>query len=152
MNTRLANKFDVNDILRMIDDFLHAVTLPGNTLENPDYDYYNKLYHHVIIGGGLAVVAEHENKVIGMIIGMKDQNILNPNEVNLREMIFWVDPAHQKTRAGYKLLKTYIDEAEKLRQQKLIKAYTMTNTENLANINYERFGFKKIEETYAIGL
>jgi GNAT superfamily N-acetyltransferase len=152
MNTRLANKFDVNDILRMLGTFIDTVQLPGNTLKNPDFNYFNKLYHHIIIGGGLAVVAESDNKVVGMLIGIKDQNILSPNDITLREMIFWIDPDYQKTRAGYKLLKTYISEAEKLREQDIIKVYTMTNTENLENINYERFGFRKIEETYAIGL
>jgi GNAT superfamily N-acetyltransferase len=152
MNVRLANKFDVNDILRMLANFRQHVQLPGTVLGNPDYDYFNKLYHHIIIGGGLGVVAEDNNEVVGMLLGIKDQNILNLDEVILREMIFWVEPNYQKTRAGYKMLKYYIDEAEKLRDQNIIKVYTMTNTENLAHINYERFGFKKIEETYAIGI
>lgn len=152
MNTRLANKFDVDDILRMLEQFIHCVDLPANILDNPDYEYLNKLYHHIILGAGLAVVAEDKNNVVGMLLGIKDQHILNPEVVILRELIFWIDPDYQKTKLGYKLLKNYIAEAEKLRNDTVISAYTMTNTENLVNIRYERFGFTKIEETYAVGV
>jgi GNAT superfamily N-acetyltransferase len=152
MNTRLANKFDVEDILSMLARFIKTVNLPANILENPDYDYFNKLYHHIILGAGLAVVAEDNDRVVGMLLGIKDQHILNPNMIILRELIFWVDPEYQKTKLGYKLLKNYITEAEILRTNNIISSYTMTNTENLVNIRYEKFGFKKIEETYAVGV
>ena len=103
MNIRNANKFDLPHILDMLRGFRNATPI-DMMRECDNEEYINKLYHHVILGGGIALIAENE-KPFGMIIGVKDHNIWDPEIKVLRELVYWVEPEYRGTSAGYRLLK-----------------------------------------------
>jgi N-acetylglutamate synthase-like GNAT family acetyltransferase len=153
MKIRLANKFDLPRMLEMIQHFSEQGNMPKQ-LSNDELDllYINKLFHHLILGAGIVLVAEKNNEVVGLIMGIKNSNIWYPSQIVLSELIFWIEPEHRKGRIGYNLLKEYNKLAEEMRQQNKITMYTMTKTIHFNQINYERFGYNKIEETWAIGV
>ena len=152
MNIRPGTKFDINDILHMVKEFVMESNLNDSIKQNLDTNYVNKLYHHLILGGGLILVIEHENKLIGMIAGIKSPNIWNEHDYRLREILFYIEPEHRKGRIAYKLLTAYNKNAQELLDAKKISNYTMTKNEFTDQIDYSRFGYNKIEETWAIGL
>jgi len=150
MNIRNANKFDLPHILDMLRDFRNAT--PIDMMRDCDNEeYINKLYHHVILGGGIALIAENE-KPFGMIIGVKDHNIWDPEIKVLRELVYWVDPAYRGTTAGYRLLKEYNKQAQQLVDDKKIKLFTMTKMVNSPDLDFSRFGYKKTEEVWVAGI
>ena len=152
MIIRTGNKFDIDEILRMVKAFIMESQLSDNIKQSLDTNYVNKLYHHLILGGGLILVIEHEHKLIGMIAGIKSPNIWNEHDHSLREILFYIEPEHRKGRIAYKLLTEYNKSAQEMLDAKKISNYTMTKNEFTDKIDYSRFGYNKIEETWAIGL
>lgn len=152
MNVRKGNKFDMPIVLRMIVDFQNQKHTPESLKEPLDMIYLNKLYHHIILGGGLALVAEHDNKVVGMMLGLKNASLWFPNQLTLNELMIYIDPEYRSMGVGHKLVTEFNRLAEEMRQNKEIVQYTMSVTEPFGKINYERFGYKKTEEVWAVGV
>jgi len=150
MKIRSANKYDFPHVCNMLRNFRNQT--PIDMMKNCDNEgYINKLYHHIILGGGIAIVAETD-KPIGMIIGIKDNNIWDPDIKVLRELVYWVEPEHRNTTAGYRLLKEYNKQAAELVEQGKIKLFTMTKMVNSPDLDFSRFGYKKTEEVWMMGV
>jgi len=152
MNIRLANKFDIVQVIDLIKAFIHSANLNNKIKDNIDYTYVNQLYHHCILGGGLGLVAEKDGDLVGMIAGIKSPNIWYVDDIALREIMFYIQPEFRKGRVAYKLLTKYNEHAQELLDKGNINSYTMTNTEQLHKIDYSRFGYNKVEETWAVGI
>jgi ribosomal protein S18 acetylase RimI-like enzyme len=151
MNIRIANKFDLPDFLLMVKHFQESTDLPMSIRDANNWEYINKMFHHIILGGGLVLIAESD-KTVGMIVGLKNRNIWDPEQFVMQELMLWVEPEYRNTRAGYMLVKEFSKQIKQMVEEKQIMSATMTNTENLVNIDYTRFGFKKFEETWVLGV
>lgn len=151
MKIRPANKFDLNNVLDMLRSFRNATPI-DLMRECDNEEYVNKLFHHIILGGGIALIAENNNIPVGIIIGIKDQNIWDPDIKILRELVYWVEPTARGTSAGYKLLLQYNKLAKELVDEKKINMYTMTKMVNSPDLDFTRFGYKKTEEVWVAGV
>ena len=150
MKIRQANKFDLPHVIDMLKKFRNAT--PIDMMKDCDNEeHVNKMYHHVLLGGGIALIAE-DTQPIGMIVGIIDRNIWDPNIKILRELVYWVEPESRGSSAGYKLLLQYNKEAEKLVSENKIDLYTMTKMVNSPDLDFARFGYKKTEEIWVGGL
>ena len=96
-------------------------------------------------------MAERDGKLIGTIIGIITPNIWDPTTLVLNELAYWVEPEYRNGMTGYKLLKTYNDEAKRLHNNGIIKLYTMSKMTNSPDLDYGRFGYTKTEETWVAG-
>ena len=150
MKVRLANKFDLPVVLDMLRNFRNHTPI-DMMRECNNEEYINKLFHHVILGGGVALIAEDKD-VAGMIIGVKDQNVWDPEIKVLRELVYWVEPEYRGTTAGYKLLLKYNKLAQELVDAQKINMYTMTKMVNSPDLDFTRFGYKKTEEVWVAGV
>jgi hypothetical protein len=150
MKVRLANKFDLPIVIDMLRNFRNHTPI-DIMRECNNEEYINKLFHHVILGGGVALIAEDKD-VAGMIIGVKDQNVWDPEVKVLRELVYWVEPAYRGTTAGYKLLLKYNKLAQELVDTQKINMYTMTKMVNSPDLDFTRFGYKKTEEVWVAGV
>lgn len=150
MNVRLANKFDLPYILDMLRNFREQTPIEEMRNCNNE-EYINKVFHHIILGGGVALVAEEEQPM-GMIMGIKDQSIWDPDIKILRELVYWVEPEARGSSAGYRLIKEYNKRAEEMRKDNQIKMYTMTKMVNSPDLDFSRFGYQKTEEVWVAGV
>jgi N-acetylglutamate synthase-like GNAT family acetyltransferase len=150
MKVRLANKFDLPVVLDMLRNFRNHTPI-DMMRECNNEEYINKLFHHVILGGGVALIAEDKD-VAGMIIGVKDQNVWDPEVKVLRELVYWVEPQYRGSTAGYKLLLRYNKLAQELIDEQKINMYTMTKMVNSPDLDFTRFGYKKTEEVWVAGV
>lgn len=150
MKIRKANKFDLPHVIDMLRRFRGATPIELMR-ECDNEEYINQLYQHVLLGGGLALIAE-DVVPVGMIIGVIDQNIWEPNMKILRELVYWVDPEHRGSSAGYKLLIEYTKQSQQLVDEEKIKLFTMTKMVNSPDIDFARFGYQKTEEIWVGGL
>ena len=159
MKTRLATKHDLPYVIEMLKHFRDQTPIDLMRGVN-DAEYITRLYTVLINGGGLVVLAEERNaaipaqrpKIAGMCIGMIDGTIWDPKLLVMRELVYWVEPEYRGGTAGYKLLKRYSDEADTLIDSDRIKMYTISKLTNSPDLDYGRFGFKKIEETWVAGV
>lgn len=151
MKIREANKFDLPKVIELVSDFYEGVELDLKNYGKLDLEYVNKLYHHIVLGGGVAVVAEHEDKLVGIILALKNPNIFYPDKTVLNELLIYVDPSHRKSSACYKMLLKYKEIGEKLIKDEKITTYTVTKTEHLDQIKFENLGYRKTEEVWVAG-
>ena len=152
MNIRLANKFDVKQVIELIHKFQEANKLPESLMKELDDTYLNKLFHHLILGAGVVYLAEVDSKVVGMIIGMKSSSPWFPNQITLKELMLYTIKEHEGKGIASKLLKAYNDKAKELLENKEISLYAVSITRDLGKLDYKKYGYKKIEETWAIGI
>jgi N-acetylglutamate synthase-like GNAT family acetyltransferase len=150
MKIRLANKFDLPSVVEMLRNFRNNTPIEMMRECNNE-EYINKLFHHIILGGGVALIAEDKNTA-GMIIGVKDQNVWDPNLKVLRELVYWVEPQYRGSTAGYKLLLQYNKLAQELIDENKISMYTMTKIVNSPDLDFTKFGYKKAEEVWVGGV
>ena len=152
MNIRLANKFDVKQVIDLIHKFQEANKLPESLMEELDDTYLNKLFHHLILGAGVVYVAEVDNNIVGMIIGLKSSSPWFPNQITLKELMLYTIKEYEGKGIASKLLKAYNDKAKELLENKEISLYAVSITRDLGKLDYKKYGYKKIEETWAIGI
>lgn len=150
MKTRLATKHDLPQVIEMLKHFREQT--PIELMRNvDDADYITRLYTVLINGGGLVVLAEENTVPVGMCIGVIDSTIWDPKLYVMRELVYWVEPNYRNGTAGYKLIRHYTTAAQEMVDQNRIKMFTMSKMVNSPNLDYGRFGYRKIEETWVAG-
>jgi hypothetical protein len=149
MNVRPANKFDTPYIIKMLRHFRDNSPVE-KIKECNNEQYINSLYHSIIVGRGVAFVAEYDQP-FGMIMGYIDQNVWDPEIKVLKELVYWVEPEYRNTTAGYRLIKAYNDKAKELVSENRIQLYTMTKMVNSPDLDFSRFGYQKTEEVWVAG-
>lgn len=150
MKIELANKFDVPELIEMIKRYRDNAPVEQFKFLN-DEEHMSKVLSHILVGRGLIVVAKHNDKIIGTIISFIDQSLWDDNLLVLKEMAYWVDPEHRGSTAGYKLLVKYNELAQKLKNDGRISMWTISKMITSPNLDYQRFGYRKIEETWVMG-
>lgn len=144
---RQANKFDIPHIVEMLKNYRDAAPLEILKQAN-DQKYIENLLNEIISGMGIIFLAEKDNLIIGMIIAGVVNNVWNPRIKQCSEIAYWVELEHRGGTAAYRLLKSYIDECEKMMKSGRIQMYTMSKMINSPDLKYEKFGLSKLEETW----
>lgn len=144
---RKANKFDVIQIIEMLKEYRDAAPIDILKQAN-DQNYIEQFLFDLIAGSGFILVAEKENKLIGMLIAAIIPNIWNPKVNQCSEIAYWVDPDFRGGTAAYRLIKSYVDECEKLFTSNRIQMITISKMVNSPDLKYQKFGFEKLEETW----
>lgn len=151
MIIREANKFDTPDIIEMLLRFRKETPIQ-EMAKCENTTYVSQVIHQILVGRGVIFVAEKDNKLVGTIIGYIDRSIWDPEFLILNELAFWVEPEYRGTSAGYRLLKKYNESVKQLKDMGRIKLYTMSKMVNSPDLDYGRFGYKKIEEHWVGGM
>lgn len=147
MKIRLANKFDIPNLIRMMKNYREHSPIP--CLKSADNEsYVTDILTHILMGRGVIFVAEWTEGAIGMLIAVKNSNIWDPNIMVMNELAYWVDEQHRGSTAGYRLLSAYREYCQDLIDNKEIKFYTISKMVNSPDLKYERFGFEKLEEMW----
>lgn len=150
MKIELANKFDIPSIIEMLKHYRSATPVKQFEMCD-DEEYISKLLTHILMGRGLLLVARTETKIVGMLLSFIDQSIWDNNLLVLKELAYWVEPEHRGTSAGYRLITKYNELAQELHDQGRINMWTISKMTNSPDLDYGRFGYRKIEETYMMG-
>jgi hypothetical protein len=152
MKIRLANKFDLpyyTALVHKIHNLDHNDKFMNIELDDV---YLNKLFNSVIHGHGIALIAEHDNKQVGMTMSIISPNVWSPTTLSLHQVLLYIDENYRNTRAGYKLIAEYNELAEKMREENKIKFHTITASEPMFKIDFSRFGYEMIEKTWIQGV
>jgi N-acetylglutamate synthase-like GNAT family acetyltransferase len=144
---RMANKWDVDDIIRMLKNYRSAT--PWMRLAQCDNEpYIRTLLAQIFAGRGVVFLATREDTTVGLLMAIKNPNIWDPDLMVMQELCYWIDPEWRGGTSGYRLLMAYRDHCEGLKQSGHIEAYTISKMVNSPDLDYERFGFNKLEETW----
>jgi N-acetylglutamate synthase-like GNAT family acetyltransferase len=144
---REGNKWDTPAIIDMLRDYRSAT--PWSRLAECNNELHIRtLLAHIFAGQGVVFIAEKEQEAVGMLIAIKNSNIWDPELLVMNELAYWVDPEYRGSTSGYRLLAAYKEYCDRLKSQGLLEAYTISKMVNSPDLDYARFGFEKLEETW----
>jgi len=147
---RNGNKYDTPHVIRMLHNFRKLNPIESLT-DMGDETHVSMLYNAIIHGRGIALIAE-KTEPIGLFLSIIDQNIWDPKLIVLKELAYYVEPEYRNTTIGYRLITEYNKQAELLVKNNRIKFYTMTKTTKSPDLDFSRFGYNKVEETWVAGV
>lgn len=138
-----ATKYDKLQIIEMLKMFRDEAEL-DYVKQLKDETYINKLLDMVFAGAGVVFVEDNK----GFIMGLITHTAWDDKTYQMYELAWYVKPEYRNTSIGYRLLKSYIDYGKELKDQGRIKLFTIAKMVTSPNIKYEKFGFKKMDETW----
>lgn len=146
---RKASPFDIPQIINCLRDY--RSNMPYGFLSDvDDAEYVKTMLSQLMAGQGLVLVADCEGKIVGILIAGVMPSIWSPKHLMLTEFAYWVDPEYRNGTAGYRLLREYLDEAIKMREAGRIANCFISKMVNSPDLNFERFGFQKLEEFWVM--
>jgi N-acetylglutamate synthase-like GNAT family acetyltransferase len=140
---RKATKYDKTQLAEMLKMFRDESPIQQYKELN-NYDYIYSLIDSIVAGRGVIFIADN----IGFIMAITTPTIWCDKTYAMYELAWYVKPEYRHKTIGYKLLKTYIDYANQLKQEGRIKLFTVTKMTTSPDFDYSRFGFQKIEENW----
>jgi N-acetylglutamate synthase-like GNAT family acetyltransferase len=147
MKIRLANKFDIPQLIEMLRHYRDSGVIKGLTVENEETAL--KILTAIIVGMGVAFVSEKDKKLTGMLLAVKSPFMWDANKLIMSEIAYWVEPEYRGSTAGYRLLAKYVEHCDKLKDDGVIVNYTMSQMAG-QDLDYTRFGLKPVETTWSI--
>lgn len=111
-------------------------------VNNPNY--WNRLLDTIIAGAGIIYLEQGK----GLIMGIISHSVWCDKTLQLYELAWYVRPEFRNTSVGYRLLKSYVDFGNKLKQEGRIKYFSMAKMVSSPDIKYEKFGFTKLDENW----
>lgn len=151
MIVRGAQFDDYEAIKRFMIAFANANPFKG--LHQPEHNdtYANRLIDK-IRKQGVALVAEQDGEIIGMLLAMINGDMWLPEVKTLREIAWWVDPEYRGSSAGGKLLAEYNRIGELMVEKNIISAYTITTLGMSDHLNLQKRGWHAIETNFVKGV
>ena len=146
MKIRHATKYDARSIINMLWHYHDSGDIEG--LNIADEQTALRVLTHILAGAGIALVAEKNDELVGMLIAYKVPFLWDNSKYIMNEIAYWVELEHRGGTAGYRLLKEYVKECEQMKDEAMIANYTISQMEG-QSLNYSRFGFKPIERTWS---
>lgn len=146
-----ANKFHIPKIIEMLKHYKEVT--PISFFKDIDNEQYiTSLLTHILIGRGVILLSYKDDIPTGMLISFIDTSIWDSNLCVLKELAYWVEPEYRGTSAGYRLLSKYNEVAQSLLDAGRIKTWTISKMSNSPDLDYSKLGYKKIEETWSMGV
>ena len=146
---RNASPFDIEQILDRLRDYRSHMPY-GFLADADDSEHVKTLLTHLMAGQGVVLVAEHESRIVGVLIAGVMPSVWSPKHLMLTEFAYWVDEEFRGGTTGYRLLRQYLDEAIKMREAGRIANCFISKMVNSPDLKYDRFGFKKLEEFWVM--
>ena len=146
MLVRMADKWDTDAIIDMLEQYKQESPLEFH--KHTTDAHAKMILAQIFAGRGVAFVAEDSSNICGMLLALKNPNLWDPSVLTLNELAYWVNPENRGSSAGYKLIIAYKNYCEQLKAQGDIGYYTISKMVNSPDLDYGRFGFKKLEEMW----
>lgn len=141
---RDASPFDIPDILDMLRSYRRLTPLPF-LAEADDAEYVTKMLTELMAGKGLVLIADKDG-IAGMLIAVIAPSMWSPKHLIMTEMAYWVEPECRGGTMGYRLLAEYKQRGDELKKNGRITNYLISKMSNSPNLQYQKFGFEKLEE------
>jgi len=140
---RQATKYDKIDVIEMLKMFRDEAEV-DYVKQLTDETYINKVLDNIIAGQGVIFLEQGK----GLIMAVITHTAWCDRTLQMYELAWYVKPEYRNTTVGYRLLKEYIDYGKQLKEQGRIKLFSIAKMVSSPNIKYDKFGFKKLDETW----
>ncbi len=145
---REASPHDIPALLDMLRKYRGHMPY-GFLQDADDAEHVTQMLANLMAGQGVVFVSEAEN-LTGMLIAGVMPSLWSPKHFLLTEFAYWVEPEHRGGTAGYRLLAAYLNKAIELKESGRISHAFISKMVNSPDLNYERMGFRKLEEFWVM--
>jgi len=140
---RQATKFDKTEIINMMKQFRSEADLP-EYVDAENEEYWNLLLDTILVGKGVVFLEEGKGLLMALIHPTIWDNRIN----TMQELAWYVKPEFRNTTVGYRLLKSYIEYGDELKEDGRIKFFSVSKMDTSPNVKYQKFGFRKKDENW----
>jgi L-amino acid N-acyltransferase YncA len=146
---REATPVDIPQILDLLREYRQATPLEF-LKEADDANYITQMLYEIMAGRGVLLIAEKDGDIIGMLISGIHPSRWSPRHLLLTELAYYVKPENRGSTLSYRLLIEYIRKGEQFKAEGRICHYFISKMVNSPDLDYGRFGFKKLEEFWVV--
>jgi hypothetical protein len=139
---REATKHDKKQIIDLIRLIRNESEIEELQFENEEQ--WNRLLDTMLAGAGIIYIEDGK----GLIMGLITPSVWCDKSLILHEVMWFVKKEYRKSTIGYRLFDAYVKYGKKLKDEKRIKYFVMGKLPTSPNIKYEKYGFKKTDESW----
>jgi len=146
MIKQIKSSEDINKAIVLLKEFVKE-TIYKDHSEQVNEMHLGKMVHF-IMNGHYAWLAELDNEPVGILLAVKEPNMWAPSEKQMRELVWYVKPEHRQGATAGRLFLEYCRVADSLLKDGEIQGYFSSVMASTTDIDFERRGFKKMEQIY----
>lgn len=147
MIRQVHNMLEARDAIKLLQEFLNETAYHQAPDVANNVEHLGKLVF-TVMNNGYIWIAYSDEKPVGLLMAIRQPNMWLPSFIELRELVWFVNPEHRKTTIGGRLFKTFSNAVDQLLEQGKIHGCFTTRMSTTDEINLERRGFRLTEKTY----
>jgi N-acetylglutamate synthase-like GNAT family acetyltransferase len=141
---RAATVHDIEPVLGLLTDFAAASLIDYKAWTAKDlgaarYKLLNLILHQYLI------VAEKDGVLIGMIGAQREQDPWIESTTRMRELFWWVDPAHRRGRLSAELYIRWEQDCERFIRDKLVDQVSLSTQPGSSDLDLSKRGWRCVE-------
>ncbi|MFZ2736620.1 MAG: hypothetical protein WBI20_14825 [Burkholderiaceae bacterium] len=143
---REASKHDLPHLIEMMRGYAQEgpVACLGDE-DKHDEDHVAAVFLSLMAGRGFVLI---DNDLRGMLAAIRGANVWCPGVVELRELAWYVLPAHRGATVGGRLWREFDRKAQKMLDAKLVDFVCTSVMATSPLIDYTRRGYQPLEATF----
>ena len=147
---RAAKIEDVEQVLELLKAFASASLLKYDDWSPADLKVARQKLQHLILHEYL-IVAVKDAQIVGVIGAAREQDTWISNKVRMRELFWWVDPAHRRTRLSAELYLKWEQDTERWLASGKIHQVSLSTQPGSSDLDLGKRGWKCVETHWIRG-
>jgi N-acetylglutamate synthase-like GNAT family acetyltransferase len=147
---RPARTTDLEQVLNLLKSFAQESLINYSEWTEEDLSNAKKVLLNLIVKEYL-MVAEKDNKLIGMIGAQREPDPWIKNRRRLRELFWWVDPEHRRSKLSAKLFLTWQQDCERMLRDKIVDQASLSTQPGRSDISLDNRGWICVEQHWIKG-
>lgn len=140
---RQATKYDKTEIIKLMKLFREESPVKEFYLDD-DEQYWEAFLDNILVGAGAVFLEEGKGLLLCAVL----PSVWSSKVLALHELAWYVVKEHRGGTTGYKLFKAYLEYAKTMKESGRVKYFTVSKMVSSPNIDYARFGFRKVDENW----
>lgn len=140
---RKATKYDKTEVIRLMKLFREESPIK-EIYSDDDEEYWNAFLDNILAGAGAVFLEENKGLLLCAVL----PSVWSSKVLALHELAWYVKKEFRGGSTGYKLLKAYLEYAKTMKESGRVKYFTVSKMVSSPDIDYARFGFRKIDENW----
>ena len=142
---RPATVKDLDQLLELLKAFASASLVSYSDWTEQDLSsarlrLTTMMLHHYLM------VAEKEDKIIGAIGAMREQDPWIHSRTRMRELFWWVDPEYRKSRLSAELFVRWQGDVERWLEKDMVDSVSLSIQPGSSDIDLSRRGWRCVEQ------
>lgn len=149
MEIRTLQRWDYDQVIDLLQQFAWETGV-RELIDNHDLNQVRRMLV-LCQQGGSSWVSEDSGLITGILLSYREPDVWRRSYLRMRELAWFVRRDYRNTTIAARLFRAYTRSCEELREQGVIRSYTISRLAITPEIDFESRGFQPIETTYQRG-